>query len=56
MIENGKITHGLDIITVSGNLVELFNSITEVGSDSKEFASAIKCPSVIVKKIAVSGK
>ena len=56
MIENGKVTHGLDIITVSGNLVELFNSINEVGSDSKEFVSAIKCPSVIVKKIVVSGK
>ena len=56
MIENGKVTHGLDIITVSGNLVDLFMSITEVGNDSKEFASAIKCPSVIVKKINVSGK
>ena len=56
MIENGKVTHGLDIITVSGNLVDLFNSITEVGSDSKEFASGMKCPSAIVKKIVVSGK
>ena len=56
MIENGKVTHGLDIITVSGNLVDLFNSIVEVGSDSKEFSSGINCPSVMVKKIAVSGK
>ena len=56
MIENGKVTHGLDIITVSGNLVDLFNSIIEVGSDSKEFVSGKKCPSVIIKKIAVSGK
>ena len=55
-IENGKKTHGLDIITVSGNLVELFNSITEVGNDSKQFITGIECPSVIVKKIAVSGK
>lgn len=56
MIENGKVTHGLDLVTVSGNLVDLFNSITEIGSDSKEFASGMKCPSVLVKKIAVSGK
>ena len=56
MIENGKVTHGLDIITISGNLVDLFNSIVEVGSDSKEFASGIKCPSVLIKKINVSGK
>ncbi len=56
MIENGKVTHGLDIITVSGNLVDLFNSIIEVGNDSKEFASGMKCPSVLIKKINVSGK
>ena len=56
MIENGKLTHGLDIITVSGNLVDLFMGISEVGSDSKEFASGAKCPSVLLKKIAVSGK
>ena len=56
MVENGKVAHGLDIITVSGNLVDLFHNITSVGADSKEFMSGIKCPSVIVKKIKVSGK
>ena len=56
MIENGKLTHGLDIITVSGNLLDLFNSIVEVGNDSKEFVYRKNCPSVMVKKIAVSGK
>ncbi len=56
MIENGKVTHGLDVVTVSGNLVDLFNSIIEVGNDSKEFVSGAKCPSVLVKKIVVSGK
>ena len=55
MIENGKLTHGLDIITVSGNLVTLFQSISQVGNDSKEFFG-MRCPSVIVKKIAVGGK
>ena len=56
LIENGKRGRGLDIITVSGNLVDLFNSIEEVGSDSKVFSSATECPSVVIKKIAVSGK
>ena len=55
-IENGKKTHALDIITISGNLVELFNSIISVGNDSKTFLSACNCPSVVVKKLAVSGK
>lgn len=56
LVKNGKIDHPLDIITVSGNLVNLFNSISSVGNDSKEFISASSCPSVIVNKIVVSGK
>ena len=56
MIENGKKTHALDIITISGNLVDLFNSIISVGNDSKTFLSACRCPSVVIKKLAVSGK
>ena len=56
LIKNGKKDHALDIITVSGNLVDLFNSVLEVGSDSKTFISAIECPSIVIKKIAVSGK
>ena len=56
LIKNGKIDHPLDIITVSGNLVSLFNSIQSVGNDSKEFISASCCPSVIVSKLVVSGK
>ena len=56
MIENGKKTHALDIITVSGNLVDLFNSIVTIGNDSKTFLSGCRCPSVVIKKLAVSGK
>ena len=56
LIKNGKKDHPLDIITVSGNLVSLFNSISSVGNDSKEFISGTNCPSVIVKKLVVSGK
>ena len=56
LIKNGKKDHPLDIITVSGNLVNLFNDIKTVGSDSKEFISGSNCPSVIVGKLVVSGK
>ena len=55
-IENGKKSHALDIITISGNLVDVFNSIVSVGNDSKTFLSACRCPSVVIKKLAVSGK
>lgn len=56
LIKDGKKDRGLDIITVSGNLVDLFKDVLEVGSDVEEFTSAMSCPSVLLKKIAVSGK
>ena len=54
-IENGKLGQGLDIITINGNLVDLFNDIQLVGNDLKESIGS-KVPSVIIKKIGVSGK
>lgn len=56
LIKDGKKDRPLDIITVSGNLVEIFNGVLEVGSDSKLFAGGASFPSVTIKKIAVSGK
>ena len=56
VIEGGKKGKGLDLITLSGNLLTLFKDIVEVGSDVKVFASAVSCPSVIVKKLSVTGK
>ena len=55
MIENGKIGHPLDIITVSGNLVNVFQDVQAVGNDSRDFVGS-RVPSILIKKIAVSGK
>ena len=56
LIKDGKKDRPLDIITVSGNLMKLFKDISVVGADSKDFISSVRCPSVIVKKLAVGGK
>lgn len=56
MIENGKKTHPLDIITISGNILEVFSNVLEVGADSREFISGTNCPSLLIKSINVSGK
>lgn len=56
LIKDGKKDRGLDIITVSGNLMDVFKDIIEVGNDVKVFTSGCSCPSVMIKKIAVSGK
>lgn len=56
MIENGVRKTPLTLITVAGNLTELFMNIKEVGNDNKLLLSSYNVPSVIVKKLAVSGK
>ncbi len=55
LIKDGIKDRPLDIITISGNLVNLFMDIQEVGKDMKQFIAS-SCPSVIVKSIKVSGK
>lgn len=56
LIENGKVTTPVDLITVGGNLVEVFTDIIEVGSDLKETVGGTSIPSLLIKKIKVSGK
>ena len=57
MIRNGKLAEPLALITVSGNLVELFNNIKDIGKNSKFLlGQRASCPSVSVKKLFVSGK
>lgn len=56
LIKNGKKDRPLDMITVSGNLQTLFNDIVDIGNDVRVFPSAISCSSVVVKKLAITGK
>lgn len=56
LIKDGKKDRPLDIITISGNLMKLFKDIKTLGGDTKTFVSAVSCPSVIVKKLAIGGK
>ena len=56
MIENGKKGKPLDLITVSGNLLDIFKDILEVGNDVTISPSGVSAESVLIKKLAVSGK
>ena len=56
MIENGKKGRPLDLITVSGNLLEIFQDVLEVGNDTYVSPSGVSAQSLLIKKIAVSGK
>jgi PmbA protein len=56
MIRDGKIAEPVNLITVAGNLKQLFLDIKEVADDSELQLSSISAPSVFVKKLAISGK
>jgi PmbA protein len=55
LIENGKKTKPLTLITLAGNLVELFMNVTEIANDNELLLSGFDVPSVIIKKLSVSG-
>lgn len=56
LIKNGKRDRGLDIITISGNLLDIFNDVLAVGSDLEASYGGVAAPSLLIKKIVVSGK
>ena len=56
LIKNGKKDRALDVVTVSGNLIDVFKDALEVGSDERVFPSGVSCSSLLIKKIIVSGK
>ena len=57
MIRDGKLAEPLALITVAGNLLEVFNSIKEVGNNLKLITqTSITCPSIYVKKLSITGK
>lgn len=56
-IRNGKIEEPLSLITLAGNLVEMFNDIKSISNNVKVLGGAkISCPSIRFGKMAVSGK
>ena len=57
MIRDGKLAEPLALITIAGNLLEVFNDIKEVANNSKlVIRTSTTCPSIYVKKMSVTGK
>ena len=54
LIENGKVSKPVCLITIAGNLFELFKNVKEVGSNATRCGAFI-VPSLYIKEIAVSG-
>lgn len=56
LVENGKIIRGLKMIILSTNLLELFNSVLEIGNDMSKTDLRISCPSILFENITVTGE
>ena len=57
MIRDGKLAEPLALITVAGNLYELFCNIKEVANNSNlVIRTSTTCPSIYIKKLSVTGK
>ncbi len=56
LIENGAIVKPVNLITIAGNLFDLFENIVDVANDSTITYSGIETPSVYVRNLVVSGK
>jgi len=54
-IENGELTYPVEEITVAGNLKEMLNNISEIGSDL-EFRSAVSCPTLRIDGMTIAGQ
>jgi PmbA protein len=53
-IENGELTYPVEEITVAGNLKNMLNDISEIGSDL-EFRSALACPTLRIDGMTIAG-
>lgn len=56
MIRDGKLAEPIALITVAGNLFELFANVSKVANNTKLTYVGVECPSIQLKSIAVSGK
>ena len=57
MIRDGKKAEPLALITVAGNLINVFNNIKCIANNNKlVIFNQMSCPSILVGKMAISGK
>ncbi len=55
LVENGKITHPISLITVAGNLLTDFAKVSQVANDVELSIQGFLSPSLVIKKLAISG-
>jgi PmbA protein len=53
-IENGELTFPVEEITVAGNLKDMWNNVSEIGSDL-EWRGAVACPTLRIDGMTIAG-
>lgn len=56
LIENGEITKPVNLITLSGNLLNMLSDVEDIGNDLKFDSSAIGSPSILFNEANISGE
>ena len=56
MIEDGKVTTPLNLITLSGNLFKMLNDIRDLDNEAKMDESGMAVPAVYIKSMNIGGE
>lgn len=56
LYENGKPIYALKDFLISGNLLQLFNAVEDVGNDVLMPLGAVICPSLLIRDLNVAGQ
>ena len=53
-VENGKLDHAVEEVTIASNLRDMFNRIVEIGNDI-DIRGSIRCGSILIDKMTIAG-
>ena len=54
--QNGQQTLALKDFLISGNILELLNTVEAVGNDVQRPVSGTVCPSLLIREVNISGQ
>jgi PmbA protein len=53
-IENGRIDHPVEEVTIAANLRDMFRGIVEIGKDI-DIRGGVRCGSILIDKMMIAG-
>ncbi len=53
-IENGRLTHAVEEVTIAGNLAEMLRNVTTIGNDL-EFRGSVASPTLRIDGMTIAG-